>query len=114
MLASEMDVVRPSRFIGPMTAAIALLAASVAPMAWIEAQPRDAGTVAAVYPPWFDADRTIRRAAEAGGAVVRFGAIGAIVVVHDDKPGLSDRLRASGAWFVLDPQFLGGCLSLGT
>ncbi len=93
--------------------ALGLVLMSAAPMAWLESLPGDGHTLAAIYAPWIGADRAVNRAAQAGGAVVRLGLLGSIVVVHDETQGLSDRLSASGAWAVIDPQFLGGCLTQG-
>jgi hypothetical protein len=94
-----------------MAIALALMIASVASLAWLESQPRDAHTIAAIYPPWIGGDEAIDRVIGAGGAIVRLGIIGTVIVAHSDDPGLSDRLSASGAWAVIDPEALGGCLT---
>ena len=88
-----------------------MLALSVLPLAALESAPASDSDLAAIYAPWIGADGAVVRAASAGGAIVRLGLIGAIVVVHDERPGLAGRLRASGAWLLLDPKFLGGCLA---
>jgi len=63
------------------------------------------GPVAAVFPPWWDAGSSFAAAA-AAGPVIRFGAAPFIVIV-----GASDRarLRAAGAWLLLDPRVAGAC-----
>ena len=80
-------------------------------MAALQAEPRDATRVAAIFPPWTSAEQAIVRVAQAGGRIVRPGLIDAIVVVQGDDPDLADRLHAAGAWAVIDPAAWGGCLA---
>ena len=69
-----------------------------------------AGTVlAAVFPPWWSATRSFLAASAAGVAIIRAGAIPAILVVRLDHAESRIRLREAGAWLLLDPQALGGC-----
>jgi hypothetical protein len=41
---------------------------------------------------------------------VRFGATGFVVVVVPGAPDATRLLRRAGAWLLLDPRVLGGCL----
>jgi hypothetical protein len=82
---------------------IALLPLGVALMSMFA--PPVEGPVAAVFPPWWDGRRTFV-AAGAAGPVVRFGALPFIIVV---AAGDRARLRAVGAWLLLDPRAVGGC-----
>jgi hypothetical protein len=41
---------------------------------------------------------------------VRFGAAGFVVVVVPDTPDAARLLRHAGAWLLLNPRALGGCL----
>lgn len=82
---------------------VALLPLGVAVGA-LFAPPAD-GPVAAVFPPWWGDTRAFA-AASAAGPVVRFGAVPFIVVVAADDRA---RLRAAGAWLLLDPRALGAC-----
>jgi|SRR5579863_4903101 len=93
-------------------AALALLLAvgSALPIGWLEARPRHASEVAAVFAPWSTPESVIRRVAAADGRIVRQGTLSGIVVVHGDGRGLAARLYAAGAWAVLDPVAFGGCL----
>jgi hypothetical protein len=50
-------------------------------------------------------------AAASAGTPVRFGATGFVVVVMPDTPDAAGRLRHAGAWAVLDPLALGGCVA---
>ena len=95
----------------PITVTIVLSAVSVVAMAALETQPRDRTQVAAIFAPWTSGQRAIAQVAQAGGLVVRRGAIDAIVVVHGDDPALIERLYAAGAWAVIDPDAWGGCLA---
>jgi hypothetical protein len=61
--------------------------------------------VAAVFPPWWSAPRVFAAAGRAG-PVVRFGAARFVVIVQAADRA---RLRAGGAWLLLDPAVLGGC-----
>jgi hypothetical protein len=66
--------------------------------------------VAAVFPPWWSAERSFIAAASAGGAIVREGAWSNILVVKPADAGLAHRLYAAGAWLLLDPKALDACL----
>jgi hypothetical protein len=103
--------VESSRTKQAVIAAVLLTAVSVVAMAGLQAQPRDGTQVAAVFSPWSGGAHVFARVAQAGGLVVRRGVIDAIVVVQSDDPGLIDRLYAAGAWAVIDPAALGGCLA---
>ena len=92
-------------------AAACLIVASVAPIAWIEARPRDESEVAVIFPPWTTQHAAFDRTIAAGGLVVRQGLVDTILVVRGDRPGLIERLYAAGAWAVIDPVAFGGCLS---
>jgi hypothetical protein len=68
------------------------------------------GTVrAAVFPPWWNATRSFLAASAAGVAIIRTGAIPAILIVRLDHADSLARLRQAGVWLLLDPQALGGC-----
>ncbi|WP_407529567.1 hypothetical protein [Methylobacterium oryzisoli] len=67
------------------------------------------GPVVAVLGPRGDAGRTARIVAQAGGAILRAGAAGNLLVARSDAPGFTLRLYAAGAWLVLDPILAGGC-----
>jgi hypothetical protein len=84
---------------------LSVMAAALA----LQAGPRGNGPVAAIFPPWWDADRTLAAAAAGGDAIVRGGGLGNVVVVSPDRPGLAERLRAAGVWAIVDPQVIGGC-----
>jgi hypothetical protein len=103
--------VESSRAKQAVVAAAFFTALSVIAMAALQAQPRDGTQVAVVFSPWTGGDHAFARVAQAGGLVVRRGIIDAIVVVQSDDPGLIDRLYAAGAWAVIDPATLGGCLA---
>ena len=96
-----------------MAAAVGMMLASVLPIIWIEAQPRDGADVAAVFPPWATGESAFARVVAAGGMVVRQGTLDTILVVHGANPGLIGRLYAAGAWAVIDPVAFGGCLVKG-
>lgn len=82
---------------------IALLPLGVAAAA-VTAPPAQ-GPVAGVFPPWWSGARAVV-AAGAAGPVVRFGSVPFIVIVAAADRA---RLRAAGAWLLLDPRVVGGC-----
>jgi hypothetical protein len=82
---------------------VALLPLGVA-SASLFAPPAD-GPVAAVFPLWWD-DSSAFAAAGTAGPVVRLGALPFIVIVAATD---RSRLRAAGAWLLLDPRVLGAC-----
>ncbi len=71
--------------------------------------PVPADRLAVVFPPWWPAERSLA-AAGLGGAVLRQGAGGFVMIVAPDGADALGRLRQAGAWLFLDPQGLGGCL----
>ncbi len=72
--------------------------------------PPPGGPIAVLYPPWWSASRSLLAAA-AGGMPVRFGATSFVVVVIPDTPDAARLLRQAGAWLLLDPRALGGCVA---
>lgn len=76
------------------------------------ASPPGSTMVAAVFPPWWSAEHAYA-AAGAVGRVRSLGAFASVVLVQLDSGAGAARLRESGAWFLLQPELLGGCLSEG-
>lgn len=68
------------------------------------AAPRGPGPVAAIFPPWWSAERSVVAAGTAG-PVLRLGALPFVVVAAADHA----RLRQAGAWLLLDPFALAAC-----
>jgi hypothetical protein len=92
--------------------AIALLTVSLGTMGAATMAPGDdeSAPVAAIFPLWWSADRAFLAAAEAGGAVVREGAVSSLLVAQSSQPGFRRKLHASGAWLLLDPKAIAACL----
>jgi hypothetical protein len=92
--------------------AILLLVASFLGTAWLGLRPESgAGApVAAVFPPWWNSERVFAAAASTGGAIVREGAWENILVLNSASADLPRRLRAAGAWLLLNPKALDACL----
>jgi len=86
-----------------------VLFASLLGVAALALQPRPDHPVAAVFPPWWSAERAFAAAGSAGGAVLRDGAWSTLIVAQSPDPQFAARLRAAGALLVLDPQALGTC-----
>lgn len=69
--------------------------------------------VAVIFPPWTNGVQILRTIARAEGRIVAAGAASTIVIVRGDRPGISDRLRAAGAWAIVDARLARGCLDIG-
>jgi hypothetical protein len=78
-------------------------------LAWLSLAPIPGQPVAAVFPPWWDTSRTVAAIAAAGGDILRPGAWPAIMIGFSTDPAFTARLRAEGAWLLLNPQALGTC-----
>src|SRR5712671_200879 len=92
--------------------AILLLVVSFLGTAWIGLRPSPAigEPVAAVFPPWWGAERAFAAASSSGGAIVREGAWPSILVLSSADEDFADRLHAAGAWLLLNPKALDACL----
>jgi hypothetical protein len=89
--------------------ALLLLLASALGIGWIGLRPAVGAPVAAIFPPWWNAERVFAAAASAGGAIVREGAWPSILVVSAADGDLPHRLREAGAWLLVNPTALDGC-----
>jgi hypothetical protein len=75
------------------------------------AAPRDPARVAAVFPPWWTPARTASAAASAG-RIAGAGGAPFILILRGEPGQLEPRLRAAGAWLLLDPDAAGRCTPL--
>ncbi|MBY8821606.1 hypothetical protein [Sphingomonas colocasiae] len=82
---------------------IGLVAATLAPTG------RD-GQYVVVAPPWYDLPETLALIRRADGGIVDAGGPDAMVIVHSDDPGFIDAAYRAGAWAVIDPMRLRGCV----
>lgn len=93
----------------------ALLLASVIVMPLLLSPvPAPGQAMAVVYPPWWSLTHAAQAVAEAGGALLRPGRWGWIVVAQAGDPGFTRRLKRGGAWLLLDPRVAAGCLASAT
>ena len=98
---------------GPLVTWVPCMALAVGSMLAVGASslgPPPGGPIAALYPPWWSATQCLLAAA-AGGMPVRFGATSFVVVVAPETPDAARLLRQAGAWLLLDPRALGGCVA---
>ena len=87
-----------------------LLAASPLAVGWAAVRPAaEATAIAAIFPPWWSGERAFA-AASSVGAVIREGAVPVVLVVRTPAGDGAARLRSAGAWLVLDPKAVEGCL----
>ena len=90
--------------------ALLLLLATLLGAGWAGTRPGAEGEpVAALFPPWWRAERVLAAALGTEGAILRTGGLAGVLVVQSPEPGFADRLRAAGAWVLLNPRALGGC-----
>jgi hypothetical protein len=75
------------------------------------AAPRDPARVAAVFPPWWTSTQAASAAASAG-QISGAGAAPFILILRGEPGQLEPRLRAAGAWLLLDPDAAGQCTPL--
>lgn len=68
------------------------------------------GQYAVIAPPWYDLRQTITLIKTAGGGVADIGGPANIVIAHSEKPGFVRSLYGAGAWLVIDPMQLRGCV----
>lgn len=90
--------------------ALFALASLALPLA--AAAPADVRAGAAVvFPPWTSQADAFARIGASGGALVSAGTIPFVAVATASEPAAFARaVRAAGAWLLLDPGALGGCL----
>ena len=86
---------------------LAILVTLVATVA-AGAAPRDPSRVAAVFPPWWSSREAVSAAASAG-QIAGAGGAPFILILRGEPASLSPRLRAAGAWLLLDPDAAGVC-----
>jgi hypothetical protein len=87
------------------------LAASWFAVAALALQVRPGSEVVAVaFPPWWSAQQAMLAAVSADAAIVRTTSIPSLIVVYPDQAEGLARLRAAGAWLVIDPQAIAACL----
>jgi hypothetical protein len=70
----------------------------------------DRGQYAVVAPPWYNLTQTARLVGRAGGDIVDFGGLANVVIAHSEIPGFIPALYRAGAWLVIDPVAVRGCL----
>jgi hypothetical protein len=68
------------------------------------------GQYAVLAPPWYDFAQTVGLVDRAGGTIVGVTAMSALLIVHSDQHGFVRALYRAGAWLVVDPGRLRGCL----
>jgi len=88
------------------------LATLILPLLLVAAPSDERNGVAVVFAPWVGEAQAMSLVAESGGAIVRTGAFSFITVAIPKAPDFAARIRSAGAWILLDPQFLEGCLDL--
>jgi len=75
------------------------------------AAPRDPARIAAVFPPWWTPAQAASAAASAG-QIAGAGGVPFILILRGEPDALGPRLRAAGAWLLLDPDAAGVCAPL--
>ena len=70
----------------------------------------DQGQYAVVAPPSYTLGRTIALVRAAGGGVVDVGGLKNVVIVHSANKNFVAASYRAGAWLVVDPQRLRGCI----
>jgi hypothetical protein len=68
---------------------------------------------AVVAPPWYGVEQTAALVSAAGADIVDAGGLGNVLIVRGSGADFAGSLYRNGAWLVLDPQHLRGCLGFG-
>jgi hypothetical protein len=68
------------------------------------------GQYAVIAPPWYDLRQTIALIQAADGGVADIGGPSNIVIAQSENPGFVHALYGAGAWLVIDPMRLRGCI----
>jgi hypothetical protein len=68
------------------------------------------GQYAVVAPPWYTLAQTAGLVGMAGGDIVDVGGLANVLIVHSANPRFVRALYRAGAWLVIDPGRLRGCL----
>ena len=68
--------------------------------------------VAAVFPPWLNKSEILGAVSLSGGRMLRHGGIQSVALVRLDSPDAVQRLKNAGAWAVVAPAGLFGCVGL--
>jgi hypothetical protein len=76
----------------------------------VQVHPGD-GVVAVIFPPWWDADRSLAAITSARAAIVRAGGVSSIFVVQPAGADGLKRLYEAGAWLTVDPKAVGACFA---
>ncbi len=93
--------------------ALALLLFSTVAVFLATLQPAaDRGQFAVIAPPWYSLRQTAALVARAGGQIVGAGGLDNVMIAHSDQAAFSGEIYRAGAWLVLDPLLLRGCLDL--
>lgn len=92
--------------------AVVLTLVALGAILFVEAAPTRDDAVVAVFPPWWSSARVVAAAASAG-RIVAGGGAPFVVALRSDRPGLAARVRARGAWLLLNPDIRGLCAAPG-
>ena len=93
--------------------ACALLIIGLAGLAIAKLMPTGAdGQYAVIAPPWYALPQTISLVQAAHGGIVEVGDNGNVVIASSHEPDFVRALYGAGAWLVIDPVRLRGCLGL--
>ncbi|MBC9177180.1 hypothetical protein [Pseudoroseomonas ludipueritiae] len=65
---------------------------------------------AVIAAPWWSLSRTAELVGAAEGDILDVGGLPNVVIAHSDDPDFVAALYRRGAWLVLDPVLLRGCL----
>lgn len=92
--------------------AVVLMVVNFVALAALSFQPQAGSqTLAVAFPPWWDTRHTFLAAASADVAIVRETAFPSLLVVKIDDNASAIRLRAAGAWLILDPVAVAACIN---
>lgn len=94
--------------------ALVLLSTLMAAVASLPGADASGQPLALIFPPWLSREEAMARSLAAGHLVLRGGASPFIVIAAPAAPGAAKPARPEGAWLILAPTGLAGCLDEGS
>lgn len=103
-----------SAWAGLIPATLLLLFSTIGALL-IGSAPRTGQTqLAIIAAPWKNLVQTAEMVGAAGGSIIEAGGLPNVIIAHSDAPGFVEALYQAGAWLVIDPVLLRGCLGFDT
>lgn len=71
--------------------------------------PKNKAEVAVIFPFNYSAQQSFAQISKTDARIIRTGLSDNILIVAPQSDGFSDHIKKLGAWFLVDPLFIGAC-----